>query len=98
MLSDFEQRQLRGLEHELQRDVPRMAARLRSFGRAWLLFRSALAALAGTAGMAIVCSGAGWGCALFGVAVVVVSGWEIKRRLHQLCPSRDQTQRNSHSH
>ncbi|MBO0850411.1 MAG: DUF3040 domain-containing protein [Pseudonocardia sp.] len=96
MLSDSEQRRLRGLEHELEQEAPRVAARLRSFGRAWLLFRSALAVLAGTAGMAFLCSGAGWGCALYGVAIVVVSGWEIKRRLHQLRRSSEQSERTSH--
>lgn len=97
MLSDSELRRLRGLEHELGREAPRVAARLRSFGRAWLLFRSALAVLAGFTGMAFVCSGAGWGCALFGVTTVVVSCWEIKRRLHQLRRSPEQTEPTSHS-
>lgn len=97
MLSDFEQRRLRGLEHDLERDAPRIAARLRSFGRAWLLFRSALAVLAGMAGIVFVCSGAGWGCALFGVATVTVSCWEITCRVRQLWPGLEQTRRDSHS-
>jgi hypothetical protein len=97
MLSDSEQRRLRGLEHGLEQDAPRVAARLRSFGRAWLLFRSALAVLAGIAGVAFLCSGAGWGCALFGAATVAVSYREITYRVRQLWPSLEQSQRNSHS-
>jgi hypothetical protein len=97
MLSDSELRRLRQLERELERDTPRLASRLRTFWRTWLLLRLAAAALGALAGLVFLCSGAGWGCALFGVAGIAVSSWEFSRRRHQLWPTAVARSGTSHS-
>lgn len=84
MLSDHELRQLRRLELEFERNAPRLAARLRSFGRGWLVLRLTAAGLGALFGVALLFSGAGFGGVLLGLAVIAVTGWRFHRRLHQL--------------
>ena len=86
MSSDRDTRQLNEIGAQLERESPRLARRLRRFDRDRVIVRLGLAAFAGCAGTVFTLVGAGPGTTLFGLAVMVVAGWEVNRRFQQLRP------------
>ncbi|HEY1968558.1 MAG TPA: DUF3040 domain-containing protein [Pseudonocardia sp.] len=84
MLSEYDARQLEGLERELRKQAPALVRRIESFdrGRVWL--RLAAAAVGIVAGLAFILAGVGWSTGLFGFALITVSSLEITRRSLQL--------------